>query len=388
MGRARGTTLRRGGEVVGAEGANGVGHAVGIDPHKRTLTASVVDGRGGELGTRSFKVSGVGHREMEAWATSFGPVDRWGVEGAAALGRHTAMYLIGQGHDVRDVCPTRTAERARRRRQGKTDALDSMRIARETLADPGLPVAFKRAGQDAGPDENAEVMALWHQARRSVLKSRQHLLNEAEALLVALPLEVREILPDTKDVRTRLGALGRRDRTHEWDAATAVRLRLLDDHAAAIAALDAKDKEATKELGRLIQRAGSTLGELPGLAERSVAELLVETDDPRRFAGEGGFARFNGTAPLPASSGEGDGEPVRHRLNRGGNRRINAILHRMAVTQLRCEPRARRIFDDARRRGHTKKEAMRVLKRHLSDVVYRRMMRDPGARLGIPAEAA
>jgi hypothetical protein len=74
---------------------------------------------------------------------------------------------------------------------------------------------------------------------------------------------------------------------------------------------------------------------------RSVAEPLVEVGDPRRFT-EGGFARFNGTAPLPASTAEGPAEPVRHRYNPGGNRRINAILHRMAVTQLRCEPRARR----------------------------------------------
>lgn len=119
-----------------------------------------------------------------------------------------------------------------------------------------------------------------------------------------------------------------------------------------------------------------------------MAELLVETGDPRRFPGEGGFARFNGTAPLPASSAEGDGEPVRHRLNRGGNRRVNAVLHRMAVTQLRCEPRARRIFDDARQRGHTKKEAMRILKRHLSDVAYRRMVRDLKPDHEVPTEAA
>ena len=109
----------------------------------------------------------------------------------------------------------------------------------------------------------------------------------------------------------------------------------------------------------------------------------MEVGDPRRFAGEGGFARFNGTAPLPASSAEGDEEPGRHRLNRGGNRRVNAVLHRMAVTQLRCDERARAIFHNARRH-HTKKEAMRVLKRHLSDVVYRRMVRDLNARLAEP----
>jgi transposase len=161
-----------------------------------------------------------------------------------------------------------------------------------------------------------------------------------------------------------------------WDPVTALRLRLLDDNAAAIFELDARERDASRELRHLTRRAGSTLHELCGIADRSDAELLVESGDPRRFAGEGGFARFNGTAPLPVSSAEGDDEPKRHRLNRGGNRHINAVLHRMAVTQLRCEPRAKQIYDNARRRGHTKNEAMRILKRQLSNVVYRQMIRD------------
>jgi transposase len=108
-----------------------------------------------------------------------------------------------------------------------------------------------------------------------------------------------------------------------------------------------------------------------------VAELLVEVGDPRRFT-EGGFARFYASAPLQASTAEGPGEPVRHRYNPGGNRRVNRVLHLMAVTQLRCEPRAKALYASARARGHTKKEARRILKRHLSDVIYRRMIRDLG----------
>lgn len=354
--------------------APAAGHMVGIDPHKLSLSAAVVDERGGVVAVEHFKVSGAGHRAMEAWALSFGPVARWGVEGASGLGRHTATYLVGRGHDVRDCCATRTAERARRRRQGKTDALDAQRIARETLADPEMPVAFKRTPGDAGPDETTELLSLWHNARRSLLKSRQHLLNEAESLLVALPEAIRADLPATKAVRPRLQELARRDRLVAWDAPTSVRLQLLDDHTAAIAELDDKEKVVTARLHSLVGDAGSALDELRGLSTRSAAELLVEVGDPRRFT-EGGFARFNGTAPLPASSGEGPGEPVRHRLNRGGNRRVNAVLHRMAVTQRRCDPRAQKLFADARR-GHTKKEAMRILKRHLSNVVWKRMMAD------------
>ncbi|MGH2670751.1 MAG: IS110 family transposase, partial [bacterium] len=93
-------------------------------------------------------------------------------------------------------------------------------------------------------------------------------------------------------------------------------------------------------------------------------------------------------APLPASTAEGPGEPVRHRWNPGGNRRVNAVPHRMAVTQLRCAPRAQAVFADARRRGHSKKEARRILKRHLSDVIYRRMIRDLAAQEERTAGAA
>ena len=162
--------------------------------------------------------------------------------------------------------------------------------------------------------------------------------------------------------------------------ATTLRLKLLRQQAHFVAELDARDNEATAEFDKLARRAGSALSQLCGIASRSEAELPAEVGDRRRFTGEGGFARFNGTTPLPASSGEGDDEPKRHRLNRGGNRRVNAVLYRMAITQLRCDPRAKKIFDDARARGHAKKEAIRALKRHLSDVVYRRMMHDLEAR--------
>ena len=189
---------------------------------------------------------------------------------------------------------------------------------------------------------------------------------------------LREQLPDTKAVRPRLAALARRNRRRRYDPPTKLRLQLLDAYRAQITALDLEEKQVLAQLEALVRENGSTLDQLCGLSTRSVAELLVEVGDPRRFT-EGGFARFNGSAPLPASTAEGPGEPVRHRYNPGGNRRINAILYRMAITQLRCEPRAQRIYEGARANGHTKKEARRILKRHLSDVIYRRMIRDLAA---------
>lgn len=227
-------------------------------------------------------------------------------------------------------------------------------------------------------------MALWHKARRSLLKSRQHVLNEAESVLIALPEDVQGGLGDDRDVRRRLKVLADLDRTGITDPVVMLRLELLDQAAADVAALDARDKKITGELAALVATQGSTLEGLCGLSTKGAVELLVETGDPRRFT-EAGYARFNGTAPIPASSGEGDGEPVRHRLDQGGNRQINAVLHRMAITQLRCHPAARALYEGARSRGHTKREAMRVLKRHLSNAVYRTMLRDATANVA-PAE--
>jgi hypothetical protein len=104
--------------------------------------------------------------------------------------------------------------------------------------------------------------------------------------------------------------------------------------------------------------------------DRIVARELAELS-------EAGFAHFNGTAPIPASSAEGDGEPVRHRLCRGGNRRLDAAIHRVDVTQLRYQPRAREIYDNARTNGHTRREAICVLMRNSSQIAK---MADPSAR--------
>jgi hypothetical protein len=176
--------------------ADRAGNVVGVDPHKRSLSATVVDGRGGVVASEHFRVSGDGHRALEAWARQFGPLVRWGIEGASSWGRHTAVFLIGRGYDVRDVCANRTPRSDRARQRGKSDVLDSERIARETLANVLLPRAFKRAGSDSGPDELLELLTLWHNQRRSILASRQHLLNEAETMLCALPLQLTAQLPN------------------------------------------------------------------------------------------------------------------------------------------------------------------------------------------------
>jgi transposase len=178
----------------------------GIDPHKRTFTVAVLDERGGLHGVASFDTSQPGLAAGLAWlgAVEF-DLDRVGVEGSAWLGSQVATFLAAAGDDVGEVQASRTAERRRRRRRAKTDAEDAQAIARETLAHPDLPPAGKQHTPDPDWDQ---LLALRNQ-RRSLIAQRRRLLNEAESVLVGLPLVVRAVLPATSQVRPQLRALAR-----------------------------------------------------------------------------------------------------------------------------------------------------------------------------------
>ena len=255
------------------------------------------DGRGsprGIVASEHFKVSGGGHRALEAWARQFGPIARWGVENAAGWGRHTAIFLIGRGFDVRDVCANRTPRHDRARQRGKSDTLDSERIARETLAHPLLPKAFKRAGQDQGPDELHQLLVLWHNRRRSILTSRQHLVNEAEHLLCELPLELREQLPGSRAVRRRLAALQRRNRRRRYDRPTRLRLEMLDRYQAQIGAGrrgEAVAATCRSSCVRAARRWASSVACRPGRSPSSWSRPAMSAASPR--------AAFAASTPPP-----------------------------------------------------------------------------------------
>ncbi len=313
---------------------------VGVDPHRLTFTATVLDSRGGELGHAHFANTREGHDAGLAWAAGFGPADRWGVEGASGLGRPLAEFLVEAGCDVRDVPPHRTAARQHGRHEGKTDRLDSHRVAAETQTNPRIARAFKHAAS-AAPDALRDRITLWHNARVSLTKVRVQLLGELDALVHDLPEDLRSQLRPAKTVSARVNSLRRLDTSSVTDPTVALRLRLIEHRVAMLRHVLEQDKAATAELTVLVEETDSTLTELVGIAPRSAAEIIVEVGDIRRFT-EAGFARFNGTAPIPASSGEGGDAPVRHRLSRGGNRRLNAAIlpHRDDPAPLRatCSP--------------------------------------------------
>jgi len=139
----------------------------------------------------------------------------------------------------------------------------------------------------------------------------------------------------------------------------------------------ARKKAANKELAELLTATGTSLTSLHGIGPSGAARLLVEVGDITRFPDNNHFASWTGTAPIDASSGD----HVRHRLSRGGNRQINRVLHIMATVQLRNATGGRDYFDRTKARGKTSNEAMRCLKRRLSDIVYRTMVNDAARQM-------
>jgi transposase len=347
---------------------------VGVDPHKHVLSAVALDGRGGRLGQWQGGATGGGIEALRAWAAGCAPGAAWAIEGSNLYGRRLALLLVQAGADVRDVCPTRTAERRRRRPgRGKSDALDAEAVARELLAHPDLPHAFKTAAAGL-PDPARETLAVLVRARHQVVDRHRRLLNEAEALLTELPATLAERLPGRRQTPPRLTAAARLRRT--GDRVTDLRLRLLRAQAQEERALAAERDALEREIAAVLAELGTTLPALFGLGPLGAAELLAEVGDPRRFRSADAFAAYTGTAPIPASSGEAGGHPVHHRLSRFGNRRLNSVLHIMAVTRLRTHPETQAFIASAVARGKSSRDALRIVKRRLARRVWLTMIHD------------
>jgi transposase len=358
---------------------------IGVDPHKHVLSAVALDERGGLLGCWHGETSSRGTAALRSWAAERAPGAAWAIEGSNRLGRRLALALLEAGADVRDVCPTRTADRRRRRPgRGKSDAVDAEAIARELLAHPDLPRAFKGAAEGR-PDPRREELAVLVRARRQLVDRHRRLLNEAEALLGELPAPLAERLPAGRKVQPRLAAAARLRRTGE--RLTDLRLELLRAKAREERALAAECAALERRIAGGLRELGTSLPTLCGLGPLGAAELLAEVGDPRRFRSADAFASYTGTAPIPASSAEVAGRPVHHRLSRFGNRRLNAVLYGMAIVRLRVHAETQAYVTRLLAAGKTKRDALRILKRRLARLVWRAMVRDlppgPAERLAV-----
>jgi transposase len=338
---------------------------IGMDPHKRSATIEIIDERETVLAAGRFGTDRDGYQAMLALGRRY-PERIWAVEGCNGIGRHIAQRLVADGENVVDV-PAKLSARARVFATGqgrKTDPVDAHSVAVAALRAKGL--------RQVAVDDVTVALRLLVDRRDGLGHARTDLLNRIHKLLLELlPGGAKKFL-SADQARTMLNTIRPRDLVGR------TRRRLASELISDLVAVDKKIKAANKELTELVEQTGSSLQQLNGIGPSGAARLIGDIGDIHRFASRGHFASWNGTAPLEASSGD----QQRHRLSRAGNRRINRVLHIMAVVQLRHDTPGRAYYRRRRAEGKTPMEAMRSLKRRLSDVVYRQMIRDAKAAAG------
>jgi transposase len=332
---------------------------IGMDPHKRSATIEVMAGDETILGGGRYATDAAGYKAMLGYGRRFAQ-RTWAIEGCQGIGRHIANRLLADGEQVVDV-PPKLSARARIFATGqgrKTDQTDAHSIALVGTRMSGLrPVV---------DDEQLVVLRILVDRRRSLGEDHTRMTSQLHQLLLELiPGGAKKDL-SAAQAKVLLATVRPRD------AAGKTRRRVAAELIADLERIYARKKAANKELNELLAATGTTLTDLHGIGPSGAARMLVEVGDITRFPSKAHFASWNGTAPIDASSGD----QVRHRLSRGGNRQINRVLHIMATVQLRNPTEGRAYFDRKKAAGKTSMEAMRALKRRLSDVLYRQLLAD------------
>lgn len=331
---------------------------VGADAHKYSHTFVAVDELGRKLAEKTVATTTDGHLEALAWATRW-PERRWALEDCRHLTRRLERDLISAGEHVLRV-PTRlmAAERRGGRERGKSDPIDALAVARAALREPGLPVAHL--------DGEARQLRL-------LVDHREDLVAERTRLQSRLRWHLHELFPGWAIPPK---ALRRYCVLDEVEA----RLGQVPGTVAAIARelvgrsreLTVRANELEQDIAVLVRRLAPSLLALPGCGVLSAAKLVGETAGAGRFPSKAAFARWNGTAPMPVWSAS-----EQLRLSRSGNRQVNAALHRIAITQWRGVGTVGRLYVAKRMTaGDTKTGALRLLRRRLSDEVFRRLRAD------------
>ena len=340
---------------------------IGVDPHKLSATIEVVDHHEKLLGSGRFTTDQAGYVAMRTFAKSW-PERVWAVEGANGAGRPLAQRLLEAGEQVVDV-PAKLAARVRLFDTGhnrKTDALDAHSIAIVAVRTEGLRV-LKADGE-------LEAMRMLTDRREALTRRRVQIVNRLQALLAELlPGQVK------KDI-TPMQAKAMLASVRPRDIAGRTRRRIAAEELAELVAVDLKIKNATAELKAMVLARDSQLMNIHGVGPVVAARVFADVGDVARFADRNWFASRTGTAPLDASSGEQN----RHRLSRAGNRRINHVIHIAAVTQIRLDTEGRTYYRRKRADGKKPMEAMRCLKRRISDAIYRQLAAD-AARAALTA---
>jgi len=343
---------------------------LGTDSHKRSHTLVAVDEHGSKLGELRVDATPAGHLEALSWAQQWSD-RRWAMENCRQLSRGLERDLLRADEQVLQVSPKLMGSSRRSGRQpGKSDPIDALAVARVALREADLPVARLEG-------RSRELKLL--------VDHREDLVGERTRVQNRLHWHLHELEPGWAVAKRGLA------RKHVLTEVT----RRLNGRDGVVCEIvrDLVDRliELTTAMNRLQRRIEALAAELapallrlPGCAGLTAGKLVAETADVGRFRSSSAFAMHNGTAPIPVWSGNVE----RHRLNRGGNRQLNVALHRIAITQIRLGGDARTYVARRMALGNTRTEAIRSLRRHLSNEVYRRLCLDARERLIRGAAAA
>jgi transposase len=327
----------------------------GVDTHADVHVAAALDPVGGLLGVREFPATTGGYVRLLDWLGGFGDVALVGIEGTGSYGAGLARHMAGAGVRVVEVD---RSDRQDRRRQGKSDPLDAVSAAR--AAQSG-----RARGAPKGRDGAVEAIRALMVARRSATGERTRTINQARALLLTGPDDLRARFTRHTPAALVAGIASLRPRPGDITGyAVRIALRELGRRAEF---LDRQLECLDELIVPLVTARAPGLLALYGIGPNTAALLLIAAGDhPGRLRSEAAWAHLCGAAPIPASSGK----VTRHRLNPGGDRQANHALWRIVFTRLGSDPATRAYAERRTAEGKSKAEIIRCLKRYVAREVY------------------
>lgn len=336
--------------------AGKVDFVVGVDTHKKSHTASVVDPTGAQIAQLVIAADASGYRRVLHFGCKHAPGRRvWAIEGSGSFGSGLSTYLLQQGEWIVEVArPARPA----RRNGAKSDELDATRAAREALARKHLAQPRQRGDREA--------LRVLLRTRQGAVNGRTRATCYLNALLITAPDGLRRHLrrssPDERIVRcARLRTRAQHSVEHR---ATVIALR---STARRIMALEQEANDLESQIQPIVSRLAPRLLEEPGIGPICAAQILISWSHPGRFRSEAAFASLAGVAPIPASSGQ----VIRHRLNRSGDRQLNRALYTIVLCRLAIHPETRAYAARRSAEGKSPREIKRCLKRFLARRIFK-----------------
>jgi transposase len=332
---------------------------IGVDPHKASHTAAALDEHGQLLDRQRIPATPDGYRLLRQWAVRW-PDRCWAVEGAHGIGRAVAQRLVSDGEQVLDV-PAKLAARVRVLSVGhgrKSDPHDAVSVA----------VAARNGGglRQVNVEDQTTVLHLLTKRRQDLVAARTQTINRLHRLLMDLvPGGARRNLTAKRAAALLSGIT-------PAGAPAVTRWQLAGELVADVRQLEQRIAAVEARIKAAVAQTNTSLLQLFGVGPVLAATFLGEVGDIHRFPSKHHFAAHTGTAPLEASSGQ----VIRHRLSRSGDRKLNHALYMMAMVQVRRPSAGQAYYQRKLAEGKSPKEALRCLKRRLSDAVYRCLVAD------------